>query len=133
MLGVVDYQRIRTNEPPVLGLNTNMNPVAEFTRLGWTLCGGVTRKTQFEKQYFVNDEKSEFQKLCSLDVQGLEDVMQHEEFNHQKFKDHIKYCEKRYYETALPWKPDHSPLPSNKQLTKTLLFATTKRLKKRGN
>ena len=33
MLGVADYQRIRTNEPPVLGLNTNMDPVAEFTKL----------------------------------------------------------------------------------------------------
>ena len=39
MLGVADYQCIPTNEPPVLGLNTNMDPVAEFERLGWTLCG----------------------------------------------------------------------------------------------
>ena len=75
MLGVADYQRIRTNKPPVLGLNTNLDPVAEFTKLGWMLCGGVTKKTKFEKQYFVNDEKSEFQKLCSLNVLGLEDVM----------------------------------------------------------
>ena len=48
--GVADYQRIRTNEPPVLRLNTNTDPVAEYTKLGWTLCGGVARKTQFEKQ-----------------------------------------------------------------------------------
>ena len=102
MPGVTDYQRIRTNEPLVLRLNTNTDPKAEFTKLGWTLCGGVSKKTQFEKQNYVNDEKSEFQKLCSLDVLGLEDVMQPEEFNHQTFKDHIKYCEKWYYETALP-------------------------------
>ena len=57
MLGVADYQRIRTNEPLVLGLNTKTDTVAEFTKLGWTLCGGFARKTQFEKQYFVNDEK----------------------------------------------------------------------------
>ena len=68
--------------------------------------------------------------MCSLDVLGLEDVMQPEEFNHQTFNDHIKYCEKGYYETVLPWKPDHSPLPSNKQLTTALLLATTKRLEK---
>ena len=37
MLGVADYQRNRRNEPPVLGLNTNTDPVAEFTKLGWTL------------------------------------------------------------------------------------------------
>ena len=33
MLGVADYQRIRTNEPPLLGLNTNMDSVAELTKL----------------------------------------------------------------------------------------------------
>ena len=54
-------------------------PLAEFTKPRWTLCGGVARKTQFEKQYFVNDEKSEFQKLSSLDVLGLDDAMQPEE------------------------------------------------------
>ena len=95
-----------------------MDPVAEFTKLHPSFCGEVIEKIQFEKHYFVNDERSEFQKLCSLDVLGLEDVMQPEEFNHQTFKDHIKYCEKGYYETALPWKPDHPPLPCNKQLTK---------------
>ena len=40
MLSVANYQRIRTNELPVLGLNTNINPVAEFTKLRWMLCGG---------------------------------------------------------------------------------------------
>ena len=104
ILSAADYQRIRTNEPPVLGLNTNTDPIAEFTKLEWTLCRGVARKTQFQKQYFVNDEKSEFQRLCSLDVLGLEDAIQPGEFNHQTFKDHIKQCEKGYYETVVPWK-----------------------------
>ena len=107
MLGVADYQHIRTNEPLVLELNTNMDPVAEFTKLGWTLCEGVTRKTQFEKHYFVNDERSEFQ--------NFEDAMQPEEFNHQTFKNHIKYCEKGYYETALPWKLNYPPLQTADQ------------------
>ena len=49
-----------------------MDPIAELTKLGWALCVGVTRKTQFEKQYFVNAERSEFQKLCSRDVLGLD-------------------------------------------------------------
>ena len=66
----------------MLGLNTNVGPVAELAKLGWTLCGAVAKKTQFEKQYFVNYDKSEFQKLRSRDVLGLEDVMQSEEFNY---------------------------------------------------
>ena len=133
MLGVTDSQQIRTNEPPGLAVNTNTDPVAEFTKLEWMLYGGVAKNPQFEKQYFLNDEKLEFQKLCSLDVQGLEDVMQSEELNHKTFKDHIKYYEKGYFETVLPWKEHHSPLPSNKQLTKAQLLATSERLKKWGN
>ena len=58
--------------------------------------------------------------------------MQPEEFSHQTFKDHIKYCEKGYYETALPRKLGHSPLPSKKLLTKARLLATTKRFEKIG-
>ena len=133
MLGVSDYQQIRINESPGVALNTNTDPVAEFTKLEWMLYGGVAKKPQFEKQFFLNDEKLEFQKLCSLDVQGLEDVMQSEELNHKTFKDNIKYYEKGYFETVLPWKADHSPLPSNKQLTKAQLLATSERLKKWGN
>jgi hypothetical protein len=41
MLGVGDYNRIRTNEPSVLGLNPASDPVAEYTELGWTLLGGA--------------------------------------------------------------------------------------------
>ena len=45
MLGVADYQQIRTNKPPVLRLSANADPVAEFTKLRWMLCGEVARKT----------------------------------------------------------------------------------------
>ena len=33
MLGVADYQQIQTNESPFLGLSTNVDPLAEFTKL----------------------------------------------------------------------------------------------------
>ena len=58
--------------------------------------------------------------------------MQPEEFNHQTFKDLSKHCKKGYCETAPPWKPGHSSLHSNKQLSKARLLATTKRLGKLG-
>ena len=72
MLGVSDYQEVRTNEWLVLGLKTNNDPVAEFRKLGRTLCEGIARKAQLDKQFFVNNEKSKFQKMCSLDVQEIE-------------------------------------------------------------
>ena len=72
MLGVSDYQEVRTNEWLVLGLKTNNDPVAEFRKLGRTLCEGIARKAQLDKQFFVNNEKFKFQKMCSLDVQEIE-------------------------------------------------------------
>ena len=80
----------------------------------------------------MNGVKSEYKKFSSFDVLRLEEVMQHEEFNHQTFKDHIKYCKKGYFETVLPWILYYSPLPSKRQLNKARLFATTKRLEKMG-
>ena len=72
MLGVSDYQQVRTNESQELGLKTNNDSVAEFRKLGRTLCEGIARKAQLDKQFFVNNEKFKFQKMCSLDVQEIE-------------------------------------------------------------
>ena len=72
MLGVSDYQQVRTNESLVLRLKTNTDPIAEFRKLGRTLCERIARKAQLDKQFFVNNEKFKFQKMCSLDVQEIE-------------------------------------------------------------
>ena len=72
MLGVSDYQQVRTNESQELGLKTNNDSVAEFRKLGRTLCEGIARKAQLGKQFFVNNEKFKFQKICSLNVQKIE-------------------------------------------------------------
>ena len=72
MLGVSNYQQVRTNESQELGLKTNNDSVAEFRKLGRTLCEGIARKAQLDKQFFVNNEKFKFQKICSLNVQKIE-------------------------------------------------------------
>ena len=72
MLGVSDYQQVRTNESQELGLKTNDDSVAEFRKLGRTLCERIARKAQLDKQFFVNNEKFKFQKICSLNVQKIE-------------------------------------------------------------
>ena len=44
LLGVQDYQRIRTSKPPVLGTKSQSDPVAEYTKLGWILMEVNTNK-----------------------------------------------------------------------------------------
>ena len=38
-MGVADYQRVKTTEPPVIGPNPDKHPSAALTMLGWTLAG----------------------------------------------------------------------------------------------
>jgi len=39
ILGAADYQRIRSTRKPILGANPDQDPGAEYTMLGWVLCG----------------------------------------------------------------------------------------------
>ena len=55
-MGVADYQRVKTTEPPMLGPNPDKDPGAEFTMLGWTLAGtNVQSDTDItEKSFYMN-------------------------------------------------------------------------------
>ena len=73
ILGAADYQRIRTTEPLILGVDPDKDPGAEFTMLGWTVYGSrpVTEGVTAEKQFLLTTGQEEFEKLCSLDVLGI--------------------------------------------------------------
>ena len=72
ILGVADYQCIRTAEPPILGNDPDNDPGAEYTMLGWILCGKIIATDgEGEKLFFVKTGQKEFEQLCSLDVLGL--------------------------------------------------------------
>ena len=135
MLGVTDFQRIRTGEPPVIGTNPDRDPGAEFTKFGWTLfgvnpCGTVGEDTA--KQFFLNNGQEEFQKLCSLDVLGVTDPIDSTQFVHSDFKAQISRYDEGYYEARLPWKTSQTVLPDNKDLSTGRLHSVTRRLEKMG-
>ncbi|XP_070537520.1 uncharacterized protein [Ptychodera flava] len=134
ILGVADYQRIRTTEPLVLGTHPDKDPGAEFTMLGWTISGRQSgRESQTEKQFFLRSSQEEFEKLCSLDVLGIKDAdIKESAAIHEEFKKQLTRAESGYYETKLPWKEDHVPLPTNKSLCTARLYSTTKRLERIG-
>ncbi|XP_070550016.1 uncharacterized protein [Ptychodera flava] len=134
ILGVADYQRIRMTEPLVIGTHPDKDPGAEFTMLGWTISGRQSgRESQTEKQFFLRSSQEEFEKLCSLDVLGIKDIdIKESAAIHEEFKKQLTRAESGYYETKLPWKEDHIPLPTNKSLCTARLYSTTKRLEKMG-
>ena len=134
ILEAADYQRIRTTEPLILGVDPDKDPGAEFTIHGWTLYGsrpvteGVT-----EKQFLLTTGQEKFEKLCSLDVLGLKDTgTTKNKTIHEDFLQQLNKTQGAFYETRLPWKEDHVPLPTNKNRLVAQLNSTTRKLERMG-
>eukprot|EP00794_Sanderia_malayensis_P012512 gene12512-13796_t len=97
-IGAADYQRIRTTEQPVLGDNPDCDPGAEFTMLGWMLYGRLgSDSSAAEKSFFLNSSKTEFERLCSLDILGLEEPGHEQEF-HESFTSNLLKSKENFYE-----------------------------------
>ena len=75
ILGAADIQRIKSTEPPVLGLTRDTDPRAEFTMLGWVIAGKSTPlSAEAEKIFFMNSSQNEFAQMCSQKVLGLKNL-----------------------------------------------------------
>ena len=74
----------------------------------------MTENVTAEKQFLLTTGQEEFEKLCSLDVLGLKDTRSTTNKNvHKNFLLQLNKTEGGFYETRLPWKEDHVPLPTN--------------------
>ena len=67
--------------------------------------------------------------MCPQEVLGLIDVVKTQGSFHEDFANQLQRLDDGTYFTRLPWKPDHAPLPSNKELTIGRL-RTTRKLEK---
>ena len=131
ILGAADLQRIKTTEPAVLGPNPDTEPGAEFTMLGWIIAGkAMSSSTETEKSFFLYTNQEEFEQMCSQEVLGLSDVANKQGLFHEDFKDQLQKLGDGTYSTRLPWKQDHPPLPTNKELTLARLKSTTRWLER---
>ena len=133
IFGAAEYQRIRSTEQPIVGVNPDTDPGAEFTMLGWMLFGRqILESSTAEKGFFVKSSQKDFEQLCNVDVLGLTDPPNNDSEFHEDFTQHLLKKEGGYYETRLPWKADHPDLPRNKELAMARLRSTTRRLEMTG-
>lgn len=135
ILEAADYQRIRATEQLILEVDPIKDPGAEFTMIGWTLYGRrpVTESLTAEKQFLLTTGQEEFEKLCLLDVLGLKDTKSTKNKNvHEDFLQQLLKTQEGFYETRLPWKEDHVPLPTNKNLSVAQLNSTFRKLEGMG-
>ncbi len=130
MLEVADFQRIKSSEPPILGNQPEKDPGADFTMLGWTLHGGARERDQSDKQFLQNSGQEEFERLCSGDILGVADSVETASFEHEEFKKQLVQNQDGFYETRLPWKIGHMPLPENKDQSTARLHSVTRKLER---
>ena len=75
-----------------------------------------------------------FERLCRLDVLGLKDTSESDQdVVYEDFKENLARNFAGWYETNLPWKPDHPHLPTNETGSRRRLNNLVKKLKRNGN
>ena len=110
ILGANEYAKIRANEN--LRVGQTGEPVAEHTKLGWSLMSPGEDDKRALGCLAVNST-TDYQRLCALDVLGLADNVGADSNIVDEFKEQFTTSEQGYYETGLPWKAHHTPLLSN--------------------
>ena len=127
ILGSGDYARIKTPKKPLIGRDGE--PVAERTKFGWTI---LSPGVEFDgkKMMLTQTSQVDFDQLCRLDVLGLADSSENNQsLVHMEFREQLERNPKGWYETRLPWKPNHPPLPTNEMGSRRRLENLVKRLK----
>ena len=130
VLGSGDYARIKTVTKPRIG--NDDEPIAELTKLGWFL---MSPGKEFDQNVMMLTQTThvDYEELCRLDVLGLEDSSDNDQsFVFQEFKEQLTRSPEGWYETGLPWKPNHPSLPNNKQGSLKRLTSLHRRLERDG-
>ena len=126
ILGVGDLSRIKTSTCRVGDVN---QPVAEKTTFGWTVMG--PGKNESHISYFAKTLQEDYEKLCNLDVLGLQDhPMGDQNMVHEEFKESLQRNPDGSYITCLPWKPVHPPLKDNATSAKARLGRLLKKMER---
>lgn len=112
VLGASGYTRIKTSTSPKMALSGQ--PVAEKTTLGWTIMS-PGHQHEASNTFLTQATSVDFEQLCCLHVLGLANSSTNDQdVVHSEFKEQLICHPDGYYQTSLPWKGSHPPLPSNK-------------------
>ena len=130
ILGASDYARIKTRESQRTGAMGE--PVAEYTRFGWTIMSPGT-ETDLDSMFLAQTASNDYEELYRMDVLGLEDAPSGDQsVVYAEFREQLRRSPDGWYEARLPWKGDHPPLPSNESGSLKHLGSLVQRLKKTG-
>ena len=75
-----------------------------------------------------------YEEFCKLDVLGLADSPSGDKgVVYDEFKEKLRRNEEGWYETGLPWKGNHPPLPNNKEGSLRRLASLVRKLERNGS
>ena len=127
ILGSGDYARIKTVTKPRIG--NDSEPITTLTKFGWFF---MSPGKEFDHNVMMLTETHvEYEELCRLEVLGLKDCSDEDQsFVFEEFKEQLARSPEGWYETSLPWKPNHPFLPNNKQGSLKRLASLHRKLQK---
>eukprot|EP00795_Rhopilema_esculentum_P000506 gene506-10185_t len=126
IIGASDYAKIKTPTKPRVGKPGE--PVAELTGFGWTIMS-PGYEIESNNMFFAKSALADFDKLCSLDVLGIQDKAE-KDIVIQDFKDQLERSPEGWYRTGLLWKSEIPDLPDNEQGSKSRLKRLVQRLER---
>ena len=130
ILGASEFARIKTTERPRVGRPGE--PVAEQTKFGWIILS-PGNEIDCTNMMLAQTGKADYEELCRLDVLGLEDTPEHDQMTvYSEFKEQLVRHEEGWYETGLPWKGNHPPLPNYKAGSLRRLASLRNKLQRTG-
>ena len=104
-----DFVKIRTSDR--LRVGRRGDPVADRARFGWTI---MSPRTDVGNAYLAVNSTVDHNRLCALDVLGLEDKpTTHQSDVHEEFEEQLTRSPDGRYETGLPWKGNFPEFPNN--------------------
>ena len=106
--------------------------MAEKTHLGWTIMP-PGQEDQESRVFLTQSALTDYEQLCALDVLGLTDSHENDQQQvYEEFKEQLGRSDTGWYETKLPLKGNHAPLPSNERGSKRRLDQLIRKLEKNG-
>ena len=136
ILGANDFAKIHTGE--WLRVGRRGDPVAEFTRFGWTImspgadsCLSPGADSCLSPALLAVNSNADYEKLCALDVLGLADSATGDQNAvYDEFKEQLVRAPEGWYEIGLPWKGNCPSLPNNRDGSLRRLNTLVRKLRK---
>ena len=131
ILGHRECPRISITEPQ--RVEREWDPVASYTKLGWTITS-PGKEIDTTSMLLTQTSRVDYEELCKLDVLRLAESPSGDQgMVYDEFKEQLRRCEEGWYETGLPWKGNHSPLPNNKEGSLRRLASLVRKLERNGS